>query len=34
MNCFELTIHQHIAHLVMNQPQRMNSMDPVFWREL
>ena len=34
MNCFELTVDQHIAHLVLNHPERLNSMDPVFWREL
>lgn len=34
MNCFELTVNQHIAHLVLNHPERLNSMDPVFWCEL
>ena len=34
MNCFELTVDQHIAHLVLNHPERLNSMDPVFWHEL
>jgi enoyl-CoA hydratase len=32
--CFELTIDQHIAHMVMNRPDRMNTLDMQFWREL
>ena len=31
---FSLTTSDHIAHLVLNRPQTMNSMDPTFWREL
>jgi enoyl-CoA hydratase len=31
---FELTIEQHIAHLVMNRPDRMNALDMTLWREL
>jgi enoyl-CoA hydratase len=34
MDCFTLTQQDHIAHLVLNRPDRMNTMDPVFWREL
>jgi enoyl-CoA hydratase len=34
MQCFTLTQHDHVAHLVLNRPERMNTMDPVFWREL
>jgi enoyl-CoA hydratase len=34
MQCFSLTIEQHIAHLVLNRPEAMNTMNPVFWREL
>jgi enoyl-CoA hydratase len=34
MQCFTLTIEHHIAHLVLNQPEAMNTMHPTFWREL
>jgi enoyl-CoA hydratase len=34
MHCFTLTTEQHIAHLVLNQPEAMNTMHPTFWREL
>ena len=34
MQCFALTTENHIAHLVLNQPQAMNTMHPRFWREL
>lgn len=34
LTCFELTIDKHIAHLVMNRADRMNSLDMTFWREL
>ena len=34
MHCFSLTIDQHIAHLVLKQPDTLNTMGPVFWREL
>ncbi len=34
MHCFSLTIEDHIAHLVLNQPDTLNTMGPVFWREL
>jgi enoyl-CoA hydratase len=32
--CFTLTITDKVAHLVLNRPQAMNTMQPVFWREL
>lgn len=32
--CFELSIEQKVAHLVLSRPQAMNTMQPVFWREL
>jgi enoyl-CoA hydratase len=32
--CFSLTCHDHIAHLVLNRPEAMNTMHPTFWREL
>jgi enoyl-CoA hydratase len=34
MECFALTQHDHIAHLVLNRPEAMNTMHPKFWREL
>ena len=34
LSCFSLTISDHIAHLVLNKPEAMNTMHPTFWREL
>jgi enoyl-CoA hydratase len=34
MQCFTLTRHDHVAHLVLNRPEAMNTMHPTFWREL
>ena len=34
ITCFSLTIDNHIAHLVLNKPEAMNTMHPTFWREL
>jgi enoyl-CoA hydratase len=34
MQSFKLTTENHIAHLVLNQPEAMNTMHPTFWREL
>ena len=34
LTCFELTVQKHIAHLVMNRPDRMNTLDMTYWREL
>lgn len=34
MHCFQLTIAQGVAHLVLNRPEAMNTMHPQFWREL
>ncbi|MFN4360229.1 MAG: enoyl-CoA hydratase-related protein [Hylemonella sp.] len=34
MQCFTLSIQDHIAHLVLNRPEAMNTMHPQFWREL
>ncbi len=34
MQCFTLTTENHIAHLVLNQPEALNTMNPTFWREL
>jgi enoyl-CoA hydratase len=34
LTCFELTTENHIAHLVLNRPQQLNSLDMTVWREL
>ena len=34
LTCFSLTTANHIAHLVLNRPDAMNTMHPTFWREL
>ena len=34
MKCFELTIKDHIAHLVLNRPNKRNAMVREFWNEL
>ena len=32
--CFELSIADHIAHVILNRPDKRNSMIPAFWDEL
>ncbi len=34
LTCFSLRITDHVAHLVLNKPEAMNTMHPTFWREL
>ena len=34
MQCFSLKIENHIAHLVLNRPEALNTMGPRFWSEL
>ncbi|MBT9477444.1 enoyl-CoA hydratase-related protein, partial [Polaromonas sp.] len=34
LTCFSLTTTDHVAHLVLNRPEAMNTMHPTFWREL
>ena len=34
LTCFTLSITHHIAHLVLNRPDALNTMHPTFWREL
>jgi len=34
MQCFTLSQQDHVAHLVLNRPEAMNTMHPLFWREL
>lgn len=33
-HCFEVTESDHIAHIVLNRPDELNTMTPDFWREL
>jgi enoyl-CoA hydratase len=33
-SCFTFSTTEHIAHLVLNRPEAMNTMNPSFWREL
>jgi enoyl-CoA hydratase len=32
--CFTLSIEDKVAHLIMSRPDNLNTMQPVFWREL
>ena len=32
--CFEVTVDDGVAHIVMNRPEAMNSMNRAFWMEL
>jgi enoyl-CoA hydratase len=34
MNCFDLSFQNHVAHLVLQRPDALNTMSPEFWREL
>ncbi len=34
MHCLSLTIENHIAHLLLNRPEALNTMGPRFWSEL
>ncbi len=34
LTCFSLTTTDHVAHLVLNRPDAINTMHPTFWREL
>ncbi|MGZ5195701.1 MAG: enoyl-CoA hydratase-related protein [Ramlibacter sp.] len=34
MQCFALAQHDAVAHLVLNRPDALNTMQPTFWREL
>jgi enoyl-CoA hydratase len=34
LRCFSLRTENHIAHLVLNRPDELNTMHPQFWREL
>lgn len=34
LTSFSLTINNHVAHLVLNRPEAMNTMNPTFWHEL
>ena len=32
--CFDVTIENNIAHIVLNRPEKRNSMNVAFWDEL
>ena len=34
LSCFSLSIENHVAHLVLNRPEALNTMGPTFWKEL
>jgi enoyl-CoA hydratase len=34
LHYFSISTNEHIAHLVLNRPEAMNTMNPTFWREL
>lgn len=34
LSYFNLSTTEHVAHLVLNRPEAMNTMNPTFWREL
>ena len=34
MQSFQLSVTNHVAHLVLSRPEAMNTMSPLFWREL
>ncbi len=34
LTCFSLNVTDHIAHLVLNRPEALNTMHPTYWREL
>jgi enoyl-CoA hydratase len=34
MQCFALAVQDHVAHLVLNRPESLNTMNAAFWREL
>jgi enoyl-CoA hydratase len=34
LTCFSVSLDAHIAHLVLNKPEALNTMHPLFWREL
>ena len=34
LTCFQISITDHVAHLVLSKPEALNTMHPTFWREL
>jgi enoyl-CoA hydratase len=32
--CFEVTVEDRVAHIVLSRPEKRNAMSPAFWREL
>jgi len=33
-NCFNVSVEDHVAHVVLSRPEKRNSMNADFWREL
>ena len=33
-SCFDISVENHIAHLIFNRPEALNSMNKAFWQEL
>ena len=33
-SCFDFSIADQVAHLRLNRPEALNTMNPAFWREL
>jgi enoyl-CoA hydratase len=33
-NCFNVSVEDHVAHIVLSRPEKRNSMNADFWREL
>ena len=34
LSCFRLDLTERIAHLVLNRPEALNTLNPMFWHEL
>ena len=32
--CFDVSVKDHVAHVVMNRPDEFNTMTRLFWKEL
>ena len=32
--CFEVSVQDRVAHIVLSRPEKRNSMIPAFWDEL
>ena len=32
--CFDVSVEDHVAHVVMNRPDEFNQMTRLFWKEM